>query len=72
MSAQSDAMDRLTASLTAFETVETGVIEQNTKLAALVRANASNPAAILAIADKLDADAATAAANIAANTDAAG
>jgi hypothetical protein len=67
-----DAVARMTASVEAEETVQASLLTSYAGLAQLVRDNKTNPAALDALADKIDADAAAMAAAVVANTDAAG
>lgn len=57
MSAISDAIDALTAKVTALETVEESAISLMHGLADQIRGAAGNVEAINALADKLDGDA---------------
>jgi hypothetical protein len=68
MSAQSDAIDRLTASVTAEETVLDSLLAAFSGLADIIRATPATTAAISALADKVDADAQKMAAAVTANT----
>lgn len=61
-------LSKILTSLEALETVGDGTIVAFTELAALVRANQNDPAAIAAIADRMDAQRAEFAAALVANT----
>lgn len=64
-------IDRLTASVTNLTTVDASLVTLVGNLAQLLRDSASDPAAINALADKLDAEAATVAQAVTDNTPAA-
>lgn len=67
----SQEIDRLTASVTNLTTVDASLVTLVGNLAQLLRESASDPAAINALADKLDAEAATVAQAVTDNTPAA-
>lgn len=64
-------IDRLTASVTNLTTVDASLVTLVGNLAQLLRDSASDPAAINALADKLDAEAATVSQAVTDNTPAA-
>lgn len=68
MSAITDAIDALTAKYAAQETVDESAKTLLGGLAQQIRDNANAPAALLALADKIDADTAAMADAITANT----
>ena len=67
----SPQLDALTAAVTAEETVDGSAVKLITDLAALIEANKTDPVALQALADRLNASAATLSAAITANTPAA-
>lgn len=64
-------IDRLTASVTALTTVDDSLVALVGNLAQAIRDNASDPVALNALADKLDAESTKVAAAVTANTPAA-
>ena len=61
-------LDALTEKVTKLETVEESAIALLNELSALIRANATDPAALKALADRIDSDATKLADAVTANT----